>query len=67
MYTHTVCYHLCKCVTTPLPPEGDADDGQRCWLVKAVRDPDRLGCAVQGCEQTYKKASVNVLLCCKAC
>jgi hypothetical protein len=25
------------------------------WLVKAVPgDPDRLGCAVPGCEQTYK-------------
>jgi hypothetical protein len=29
-------------------------------VVKAVRDPDRLGCAVQGCVQIYKKASVNV-------
>ena len=30
------------------------------WLVKAIPgDPDRLGCAVPGCVQTYKKASVN--------
>jgi hypothetical protein len=54
-----VRYYLYS-VLPPLDHQKDADKGRRCWLVKVVRDLDKLGCAVQGCVQTYKKASVNV-------
>jgi hypothetical protein len=53
-----VRYYLCS-VLPRLYHQKNADDGRRCWLVNAVRDLDKLGCAVQGCVQTYKKASVN--------